>query len=98
MNYSLYLQNSAVQDIKDSYQWYEEKLPGLGDRFLVEVDVSLVQIELNPNIFPAVFMQKRRAVVKKFPYIIVFEIEEELIRVSAIIHTSRNPKSWKRRK
>jgi len=39
----------------------------------------------------------RKVVVKKFPYIIVFEIENNDVVVYAVFHTKQNPVKLKRK-
>jgi hypothetical protein len=67
---------------------------GLAKQFLKEIDYYLNLIGKNPFHFAVRFSDKYRfAVLKKFPYFIVFRIEESegLIYVISIFHTSRNP-------
>ncbi len=40
----------------------------------------------------------RRALVRRFPYQILYEIEIEEIIIYAIYHSARDPEAWKRRK
>ncbi len=39
----------------------------------------------------------RRALVRRFPYEVLYEIEEDEIVVYAVYHCARDPKGWKRR-
>ena len=39
----------------------------------------------------------RRAVLYKFPYSVVYSIEDELLLIYAIFHNSRNPMVWRGR-
>jgi len=51
----------------------------------------------NPEIFQVIYKDIRRAVVQRFPFVIYYQIEEEIIVVLGIIHASRNPHDWKKR-
>ena len=94
MTYNLYLQTSAIQDIREAHDWYELQKAGLGNTFLAAVGETLIQIEQNPLLFVKVHKEKRRAVLQKFPYNIIFAIEEDLIRVSAVVHGKQDPQKW----
>jgi len=48
--------------------------------------------------YPIVHRQMRRALVRRFPYQILYEIEIEEIIIYAIYHSARDPEAWKRRK
>ena len=47
-------------------------------------------------LFVKVYHEKRRAVLQSFPYNIIFVIEEDLIRVSAVVHGKQNPQKWQK--
>lgn len=34
MSYAYYLHPLAVEDYKEAYAWYEDRQPGLGERFI----------------------------------------------------------------
>lgn len=70
------------------------KQPGLAKKFLKEIDHYLDLIAENPLQFAIKFSDRYRfAVLKVFPFFIVYRIEEdqELVYVISIFHTSRNP-------
>ncbi len=96
MTYILYFQTSAYHDLNDAFDYFESHKVGLGKKFLDEVDSMIEVIEKNPLIFQKIYKEKRRAIVRKFNYNIIYEVEESLIRVSAIMHGSRDPKRWQR--
>jgi len=88
---------TATDDLQDAYDWYEEQNIGLGERFVKEVDDHLELICKNPYQFAVQFSEKYRfALLKHFPFRIVYRIDErkERVYVSSIFHTSRNPKRF----
>jgi plasmid stabilization system protein ParE len=42
-------------------------------------------------------LNTRRALLKRFPYAVYFAVDNEIIVVLAVFHTSRDPESWRRR-
>ena len=91
MTYRLFVKQEATQDAKDGYEWYEKSQRGLGKKFLDEIDRYLLRITQSPHQFPRDRSQ-RIAVLKKFPYKITFDIEENLITVYSIYHDKRDHK------
>lgn len=49
MRYQLIFHPLAHQDISDAYNWYEDKLEGLGERFLSELDKFYDKLEAAPS-------------------------------------------------
>jgi mRNA-degrading endonuclease RelE of RelBE toxin-antitoxin system len=95
MIYHIELLETAIADLQESYDWYEEKSTGLGGRFAEEVDQYLDLVAKNPYHFAVQFSEKFRfALLRRFPFRIVYSIDEQqrVIYVNAIFHTSRDPK------
>ncbi len=97
MAYNLELHEQAEQELWDAMDYYDEKRKQLGQEFAQELRAIMKTVWEHPARFPTVKDNIRKAVVKKFPYIIIFEIQEDTVFVLAIFHTSRNPDSWEGR-
>ena len=94
---SIQLQERAEQEITDAYTWYESQQPGLGERFLNQIDNYLDLIASNPYQYPSRFGNELHvAPVKTFPYLIVYWVDkaQQIIFVTSIFHTSRKPKKF----
>ncbi|HET7115774.1 MAG TPA: hypothetical protein VFI29_04760 [Hanamia sp.] len=50
--YTSVLSIKAQKEIAVSWNWYEDRLQGLGDRFLNEVKDAILKIVNNPNRYP----------------------------------------------
>lgn len=96
--YKLIVWEEAEQDITDAFYWYKQQLPGLESRFLKHLDDCFKIILNNPESFQFAYKKKRQAVVKTFPFVIIYEVGKNEILVSAVFHTSRNPGKLKKRK
>ena len=83
----------AARDLEEAAHWYEEQRKGLGSAFMLSIEASLASIKRNYESFPIVCGSTRRALTKRFPYGVFFEIEEAEIIVLAIFHLCRDPKS-----
>ncbi|PSN11713.1 addiction module toxin RelE [filamentous cyanobacterium CCT1] len=97
MSYRLIIRPQAELDIQAAFEWYETQTPGLGSEFIRAVDASLSGIGRSPFGYPKVYKQARRALIRRFPYGLLFVVEQELIVVVACFHGKRNPQSWQDR-
>ncbi|MDY0075903.1 MAG: type II toxin-antitoxin system RelE/ParE family toxin [Bacteroidales bacterium] len=95
--YKLIIKPFAELDVADAFAWYSDKREGLGDEFLLALDAIFNTIQKNPFHFQVVFKNVRRALAARFPYGIFFIIEGSTVYVLAVLHVSRDPKTWKDR-
>ena len=96
MTKNLIIRSYAEQEISDITSWYEERLTGLGKRFLENIDSTLKSILENPLVYHKVYKNYRRALLGKFPYGVYYFIEENNIFVFAVYHEKRDPDFWKK--
>lgn len=84
----------VTNDIKGSYLWYEDKLQGLGDRFLTELEDGYTSIQNFPDTWANFQYEFKRYILNKFPFSILYKVTKEKIVVVAIMHNSRKPNYW----
>jgi len=92
MSYSLVVKEEALLDIVEITAWYEKKRKKLGAEFVAELDTVLKQLKKSPFQYQVQKKEIRQASLHKFPYLVIYEIEEKIIVVYSVLHTSRNPK------
>jgi plasmid stabilization system protein ParE len=83
--------------LKEARAWYDNLRPELGDRFALAVEETIDAVAEHPLQFHVVYRGRRRAGVRRFPYGILFEVQEQRIVVIACFHGRRNPKRWQAR-
>jgi toxin ParE1/3/4 len=91
------VRESAQADLRDAFNWYQDKLPGLGAEFMEAVEIKLKRIESNPLQFPILRGHTRRAIVTRFPYGIFVVFNDDVVAVLAVMHHARAPVHWQRR-
>lgn len=75
MKYTYWLHGKIQKDLNEGFAWYEDKLKGLGYQFLNAVESRITEIIEQPESFGSKGNPNyREALVKKFPYIIVYTI------------------------
>jgi plasmid stabilization system protein ParE len=84
----------ARLDIREARAWYEEKASGLGSEFARAVDGAATGILRFPKAFPTVHGQVRKAVLRRFPYSLLFIVESDDIVVLGCFHHRRDPRTW----
>jgi plasmid stabilization system protein ParE len=78
-------------------RWYDERQAGLGAEFLHSVEASFARIERGPELYPVVDEETRRAPVRRFPFVIYYEIETDQVVIYAVWHYRRDPLGWQER-
>ena len=81
----------AIINILDAFEYYEFSQPGLGDSFLEYLELSYRSIDNNPEIYKVIFKNFRQAKVNKFPYVIIYGIEQGEIIITKVFNTYQNP-------
>jgi plasmid stabilization system protein ParE len=71
----------ANEDLLEARAWYDNVRPVLGERFALAVEKAVEAIAEHPTQFPVVYRGRRRAGVRRFPYGIFFEVQEQRIVV-----------------
>ena len=97
MNNNLELHELAEQELWEAVDWYDSKKNRLGKEFARELQEIMQTIRKFPMRYPKVHKEIRKAVLKRFPYVVIYEIQKDTVFVLSIFHTSRNPKTWKNR-
>jgi len=97
MTRRLIIRPEAEAEMADAFDWYEDRVAGLGAEFLLCLDAVFSAIVRNPQQFPRVYRVVRRALTRRFPYEVFFVEDAERIVVLSVFHAKRNPKRWQER-
>ena len=71
---------------------------GLGVQFLNQLSVTYDRIAEDPRRYQDLESGIRRALLHRFPYAVYFALESDLVVVLAVLHVSRAPAEWQRRR
>ncbi|RLA06733.1 MAG: type II toxin-antitoxin system RelE/ParE family toxin [Gammaproteobacteria bacterium] len=82
------------KDIKKSYLWYKKQSSHLGDDFLNELEQSYKLIKEQPNMWLNIRDGYKKFNLNKFPFSIIYKIDNSIIYVVAIMHQKRQPDYW----
>lgn len=92
MVYKLDIWNKAKIEIIEGYSWYESKKFNLGIEFIEEVEEMFNYINKYPEHYQIKYRGRyREAVLKRFPYLIIYEIIQQTIVVYSVFPSKDNP-------
>lgn len=97
MNKEIIIRPEAESDLLDAHKWYEDRSKGLGSDFLRSIEATIASIKRYPKMYPQVYKNVRRALIRRFPYGIFNIINQEKIVVIAAFHVRRDPKLLRER-
>ena len=88
MSFDLEVKAVAIEQAAKAYIFYERKIPGLGERFISALTEGYATLERTP------FFQVRKAPyryskLRKFPYRLIHEVQDQSIIVYQVRHTKR---------
>lgn len=84
----------AVQELNDAVCYYELQYEGLGRRFREEVKKAIRRMSEYPKAWSVERKDVRKCLLHKFPYKLLYSIEEDHLFVIAIAHQHRKPDYW----
>ena len=93
MKYTLRFLPEVEEDVIAGYAWYEEKASGLNEDFLRMFYAYVGEIPRNPKLYPKVYREFRRCLLRRFPYAIYFKIEGKEIIIFGLFHCARDPRT-----
>ncbi|MEA1887085.1 MAG: type II toxin-antitoxin system RelE/ParE family toxin [Bacteroidota bacterium] len=90
------IDTEALTDIQEATDWYNEQQPKLGERFQSTTVKQIDSLSNDPHIYAVRYKEIRCMIVKKFPFMVHFYINEQghSVEVLAVISTERNPRVW----
>ena len=97
MTWKLVILPEAVEDLAEVRRWYEARSVGLGNRFLSQAEDCIRRIQAFPDLCEQVCKAYRRAIVRRFPFVVFYEPSTDGIIICAVFHTAQDPKKWRRR-
>jgi plasmid stabilization system protein ParE len=85
----------AEEEMTEAALFYEAAKTGLGDLFLDDIQRAIDTVRERPHLGVAVSYGFRRALVRRFPFSLIYPLEGEEIVVVAVAHQRRSPNYWK---
>lgn len=87
----------AQAEYDDAIAWYQSRSPQAASRFETEVERILSLVGATPEMFPSYDDDHRFAVLRRFPYSVVYQVQPDRVYVVAVAHSSRSAGYWQGR-
>jgi len=84
----------AEKEIEQAFLWYESQRAGLGLEFLLALDAAVGRLRRLPEGHEIVALRTRKLLLRRFPFLLLYTLEEQRILVTAVFHGRRDPKIW----
>ncbi len=94
----LRLTPEAELDVDEAHLWYQRQARELAEDFLAAVNRCIASIQRHPEAYARVDRTTRRALLRRFPYALFYEVGPVEIIVYAVFHGARDPRARNRRK
>lgn len=78
--------------------FYEERRPGLGAAFTVAIEAAIRRILDAPTASRVVEDDVRRCLTRRFPFGVLYTVEQDSVLIVAVMHCSRRPGYWRARR
>jgi len=98
MPYKIELRPLAAIDVLEAFDWYELQREGLGNEFLYELETFYDSLQRNPNTYSYYEKLVRQGKIRRFPYMVVYEVFESSIVIYSVFMAKQNPDKKERYK
>jgi len=88
----------AEAELEDASLFYESRMLGLGKSFSAEVERTIYLIREFPDAGSPAGLTRRRVLVARFPYSVVYRHDADSVVIVAVAHQRRRPGYWRQRK
>jgi len=88
---------SAQADLLGGYRFYERQKKRLGNYFLDSLNSDIESLKIHAGIHSIHFRKYHRLLSKRFPFAVYYRIEDNEIKVYAILDCRRDP-AWIRKR
>lgn len=93
MTVPVFIRRAAELDLERIEDWYDGQQAGLGREFRDAVDTVIARIAENPRAYPDRYHGARRALLRRFPYVLWYRAFEAFVVVLACVHGRRDPRA-----
>ena len=90
MTWRVRVRPEAELDVSITAGWYEAQRPGLGGEFMEEMSRVVASLADNDLRHREVLKGVRRALGRRFPYVISYRVIGDEVIVVSILHMSRD--------
>lgn len=90
--FTVIIEDDAKIDIADSYDWYSRISDTISNNFLNEIKKCIGYLEINPLQFRLAYKDFRQVPLKKYPFVILYKLDNTTVKIYRVFPTRKNPK------
>lgn len=87
----------ALDEAEHERKWYRERSPSAETSFLRELDHAVEIVSEAPHRWPRYLAGTRRYVFRRFPFSLIYFVEDDVIMIVAIANDRKRPGYWRGR-
>ena len=91
---TIHYHQAAEAELLEQIRYLEDRARGLGRLFFAEIQKAERQIARHPESSAEILPGIRKHVMRKFPYLMIYSIEEAKVLILAVAHAKRRPGYW----
>ena len=84
----------AEAEYEAALDWYMERSVQAADRFEAAFDAVIQAIAESPKRYPMLDDRHRYSLLRRYPYSVIYRLDDDLVRVIAVAHSKRLPGYW----
>lgn len=84
----------VVDDLSSATSYYDKISARVGQRFRDAIRDRLQDIAKRPGSFACIQQQQRIALVRGFPYVVLFEWSSDVVTVIGVFHAASDQSGW----
>lgn len=98
MTWTVRVVADAEAEFEAAARWYDQHA-GLRTEFVEAIDEAIFAIAEDPRRYPLWRPRSsyRKYVVRRFPYLVLYRLLDDVVEVMSFAHTRRRPGYWKDR-
>ena len=86
----------ARAELHAAARYYEQCVPGLGFEFLLEIHAAIRRMTDFPEAWQMLDNGIRRCRTHRFPYGLIYTVDNDELVIICVMHLQRHPDSWRR--
>src|SRR2546423_1768803 len=87
--------SAALAELREATLYYKRNEPGLGLKFLDEIDDTVNRILRFPRAWHPVSARSRRCRTHRFPFGLLYQVRSDEILITAVMDLRRDPRRWR---
>ena len=89
--------SSAMEEVAEAIQHYNNVSPSVSDSFLSDLDRVIGHLRVFPKSGVSILRGFRSFPLHRYPFSLIYKVEREEIVIVALAHQSRRPDYWRDR-